>query len=168
MSINYTPRTWVAGEVVTAAFMNTEVRDPFTGIQAAWSIYTPSWTASTSNPTLGNGTIVGHYLQVGKHIDFWIKLTLGSTTTVGSGLYQITVPIAPFATHPLHFDIFYTDASAGTFYRGVTFLPSGSRVTMAYDNSTAGGALLSLTNTTPVVPAVGDTYEISAATYEAA
>jgi hypothetical protein len=44
-------------------------------------------------------------MQVNKFVSFWIKLTIGSTTTVGSGLYQITLPVTPFATHPVHFDI---------------------------------------------------------------
>lgn len=81
MSINYTPRTWVAAEVVTAALLNAEVRDPLTGIQAAWSSFTPTLTSWT----LGNGTLTGFWLQIRKTVHFRGNLTVGSTTTFSGG-----------------------------------------------------------------------------------
>ena len=64
----------------------------------AWVAYTPAWTAATTNPTLGNGTLVGRYIQVGKRVDFSISLTWGSTTTAGSGTYQFGLPVAARST----------------------------------------------------------------------
>lgn len=87
MGLNTTPRTWVAAEVVTALEMNTEIRDALTGIQAAWTSYTPTLT----NVTLGNGTLSGAYYQVGKTIHYRCLLTFGSTTTV-SGSIQFALP----------------------------------------------------------------------------
>jgi hypothetical protein len=92
MSLVSTPRTWVAAEVVTAAEMNAEIRDAFNGVQAAYGSYAPSWTAATTNPTLNNGTITGNYLQIGKRIEGRIILTIGSTTTLGSGAYTFGLP----------------------------------------------------------------------------
>lgn len=99
MSLNTTPRTWVAGEIVSAAEMNTEVRDAITGIQAVWTTYTPSWTGATTNPVIGNGVIVGRYLQVGKTIDGLIFVTMGTTTTFGSGQWIITAPVTARAVN---------------------------------------------------------------------
>jgi hypothetical protein len=144
-------------------------RDALKGLSDPWSTYTPAWTATTTNPTLGNGTLVGHYMQVNKFVSFWIKLTLGSTTTVGSGLYQITLPVTPFSTHPVHFEIVYFDSSAGAQYRGVTSqLTAPAKVNLLYDASTAGGAMSGFTNAVPAVPATGDVYDISGTPYEAA
>jgi len=98
LTINYTPRTWVAGETVTAAFMNTEIRDAFTGVQAAWTAYTPTWTASV-NPVLGNGTLVGAHLRLGKFDQFRIQLTMGSTTSFGTGSWLFAIPAATHAAY---------------------------------------------------------------------
>ncbi|WP_327160561.1 hypothetical protein [Streptomyces zaomyceticus] len=85
------PRTWVVGEVVTAAYMNAEIRDQWLDMLAAWVTYTPSWTASV-NPSLGNGSVVGRYKKVGRKVDFQIDLTMGSTTTYGTGAWSLTLP----------------------------------------------------------------------------
>lgn len=95
--LNTTPRTWVTSEVVTAAFMNTEIRDAFTGIQAAYTSFTPAWTASTTNPVLGNGTLTGKYTRTGKDVEARIVLVMGSTTTFGAGSYRLSMPVAPHA-----------------------------------------------------------------------
>lgn len=88
-----TPRTWVAGEVVTAAILNTHIRDNLNAIGAAWTSYTPTWVASTTNPTVGNGTLTGAYMQAGKYVAFRIYIVFGSTTTRGSGEYRFGYPV---------------------------------------------------------------------------
>lgn len=90
--MTFAPRTWVVGEVVSAALLNQEIRDQFNSIFAAWSSYTPTWTAATTNPVLNNGTIVGRYIKIGLTVTAAIKLTMGSTTTYGSGIYRFGIP----------------------------------------------------------------------------
>jgi hypothetical protein len=159
--------TIAPGDTTTLSGNLATYRDALKGLSEAWTSYTPTWTATTSNPTLNNGTLVGHYMQVNKFVSFWIVLTFGSTTAVGSGIYQMTVPVAPFVGHPMAFDIQYFDTSASTVYRGQTSFVSGSKFNMLYDASTAGGALAALSNAAPAIPAVGDVYRILG-TYEAA
>lgn len=61
----------------------------------AWTAYTPTWTAATTNPTLGNGTVVGRSRTIGKTMELWIKLTWGSTTSAAStGGWRFTIPAA--------------------------------------------------------------------------
>lgn len=95
MSLNTTPRTWVTGEFVTAAMLNTEIRDALSGAQSAWTAYTPTWSAPTTPPALGNGILTGAYCQIGKSIWWRLALTMGSTTTYGSGNYTFTLPFTP-------------------------------------------------------------------------
>lgn len=57
--------------------------------------YTPSWTAATSNPSLGNGTLTGRYARIGKHIVLRIGLAAGSTTTFGTGAWRFSLPVTP-------------------------------------------------------------------------
>ena len=90
--LNTNPITWVGG-LVTSAMMNAQVRDPLTALQAAWTAYTPTWTAVTTNPSLGNGTLTGSYHRIGKTIFFTISLTIGSTTTLGSGGWIFSLPV---------------------------------------------------------------------------
>lgn len=91
--MTFAPRTWVVGEVVTAALLNTEVRDQFNSLFGAWTAYTPTWTAATTNPVLGNGTLVGRYMKIGRVVVAHINLTTGSTTTYGSGNYTFSLPV---------------------------------------------------------------------------
>ena len=57
-----------------------------------WQSYTVSWTAATTNPSIGNGTLVGRYTQIGKTCILIIGLTMGSTTTYGSGNWSFSLP----------------------------------------------------------------------------
>lgn len=81
------------------------------GDPGAWTDYTPTWTATTTNPSLGNGTISGRSKQIGKTVHATGRILLGSTTTVGTGDWRISLP---------------TEAQTGTLYVGTG---------IAYDSS---------------------------------
>lgn len=56
--------------------------------------YTPAWTAVTSNPAIGNGTITGRYWRRrDKLVTVEIIITTGTTTTYGSGAYLFSLPV---------------------------------------------------------------------------
>jgi hypothetical protein len=59
-----------------------------------WTAYTPTFTASTTNPSIGNGTLLGSYWQFGKLLAFNIEVGWGSTTSIGSGVYSFGLPVA--------------------------------------------------------------------------
>jgi hypothetical protein len=61
-------------------------------LAAAWTDWTVAWTASVTNPTLGNGTIAGRYVTTGKTIRFWWSINIGTTTNPGSGSYFFGFP----------------------------------------------------------------------------
>lgn len=96
MSLVTTPRTWVTAEVVTATEMNTEIRDAFTGIQAAWASWTPTWV----NMTPGNGSTVATFLQIGKTVFWSLDFVAGSTTAYAGGQITFTLPTAVNASVP--------------------------------------------------------------------
>jgi hypothetical protein len=62
-----------------------------TGLEyaGAYTSFTPSWV----NLTLGNGTTVGRYLQIGKFIHIWANLIFGSTTVITPGTLRMTLPV---------------------------------------------------------------------------
>lgn len=161
--VNYTPRTWVSGETVTAAEMNTEIRDPWTGIQAAWTAFTPTLGAASVNPT---GTIYtgSGYVQVGKWVTFRTQITLGAGT--GTGAYAITLPVTPKAG--LQQVIHGVIADTGTGWYDAKLITTGSSIaTLLCESNTAGNPLRSVTPTVPMTFAAGDIIIIEG-TYEAA
>jgi hypothetical protein len=73
--------------------------DTYFKVPGAWIAYTPVWTASITNPALGNGTLIGRYQKVGRDVHFHINLTTGSTSTYGNGGYNFTLPPFTAATN---------------------------------------------------------------------
>jgi len=68
------------------------VRDNFLAIGEAWTSFTPTWTATTTNPVINNGTIAGAYKQLGKLLFVRYRIVMGSTTTYGSGSWKLRLP----------------------------------------------------------------------------
>lgn len=69
----------------------------------SWESYTPVWTASVSNPVIGNGSIVG---RKRRPVDSdWVvntvTITMGSTTTYGSGFFIVSLSDTATASDPL-------------------------------------------------------------------
>lgn len=155
MSWSATPRTWVASETVTAALLNTEVRDALTGIGAAWTSYTPTWTAVGTAPSLGNGTLTGAWLQIGKTVHFVIELTAGSTTTFGTNRWMFTLPATEkarmWSAKGVAFD---TSATAYYFAQGVRL--SSGKLDVFTEPGTAGAAMASCAASSPMTWATGD------------
>ena len=83
MATQWTAGT-TSGQVLTAATLNT--------IGAVWETWTPVWTASTTNPVIGNGTISGNYCRFNKTVIAEGSIIMGSTTTYGTGTYRISLP----------------------------------------------------------------------------
>ena len=120
------PKTWTAARLY-ASEMNTYVRDNQLAL-STWQDYTPAWTTDVgggSNPSLGNGTITGRYIQAGDLVHAHITLVIGSTSTAGTGRWQFSLP-ATAATEanygPAPF--IYKDVSAVTYYAGVVWVIS--------------------------------------------
>jgi hypothetical protein len=158
-----TPRTWVVGEVVTAALLNQEIRDQLNSFFGAWSSWTPGWLAEGgAAPTLGNGTLTGRYLKVGRTVDWAFQLNWGSTTVAGGGgggenwMFVLpAVPAAAFTFRTASFDAFDTSGPSLHYSaRGVYANTSGGVVkTIVSDRGDLSGIWDS---TLPFTYAAGD------------
>ena len=135
-----------------------------------WASYTPIWTASTTNPVLGNGTLIGRYCVVGKLCTMAVKLIIGSTTTPGDGNWAFSIPLPMIAgndTAPNYIGTANCRKSGTTTYVLAVYLAPVFSTTKTTHFVQDGTSNLNLTPTTPFAWATGDslTFEI---TYELA
>jgi len=68
-----------------------------------WQSYTPTWTAATTNPSIGNGTLTGRYVVIGKLCTYVLGLVTSTTTTYGSGDWAFSLPINAVNTAGINF-----------------------------------------------------------------
>lgn len=61
--------------------------------------YTPTWTATGSAPSYGNATVSARYCRSGNRVHAIGRVTLGSTSSVGSGDWHFALPV-PASTDP--------------------------------------------------------------------
>ena len=140
-----------------------------------WADYTPTWTATGTSPTLGNGSLIGRYARFGKTVIASGRLTIGSSTTVaGSSFWFFDLPsdcpgYNALTTVPRGL-LRVSDSSTGTSYVGaVDFADGLTKITPRLANSSATYATsANVTETVPITWATGDilewqiTYETSA------
>jgi hypothetical protein len=130
MGLNTTPRTWVAGEIITDTEMNTEIRDAFTGIQAVWTTYTPTISGYTS---ITPANLTGRYMQVGKTVH-WHASWAVTSINLGSSTITVALPLAVASSYPSGI---YAQAvgnlvyrtSAGAYVTGVAEAAAGATAT---------------------------------------
>ncbi len=130
--------------------------DGITSKAFAWQSYTPNWTATTVNPSLGNGTITGRYQRIGNLYNTRIHLVIGSTTTFGTGSWFFSPPVnIPNSTFPA--SVTYCvghgsakDDSASAVYTIIVMYRDVTRLLPASHGS------LGLSSTVPFSWATGD------------
>jgi hypothetical protein len=133
----------------------------------AWITYTPTWTASTTNPSIGDGTITGRYKQIGKTTFVHIKLSIGSTTTFGSGSWRFSLPVNAYSGDSAVLPTIFLDNGTG-YFQGLSFTSYDNDATYVVpiaDNGSSIGQPAS--DTVPFTWAENDTITISGS-YESA
>ncbi|QMP84416.1 hypothetical protein HUN42_00038 [Streptomyces phage Dagobah] len=142
--------------------------DLLEGMVGEWQDFTPTWTASTTNPSIGaNGTLLGRYVQIGGKVYFSIKVTGGSSTSWGSGSYSWALPVIAAAEIEMVGTCFVGDSSAGSagYSTGIAFIGAGASTVSGYIGGKNASSIVS--NANPQTFATGDRIWLSG-TYEAA
>ena len=57
-----------------------------------WVSFTPVWSSTGTQPSIGNGTITGKYRRVGDSVEVFTEVYSGSTTSYGTGSYNFSMP----------------------------------------------------------------------------
>jgi len=137
-----------------------------------WTTWTPTFT----NFTLGNGTVVARYVQIGKTTHFSISILLGSTSSI-LGSVSISLPFNVQANYSLGAtkegavigNVMYLDTGNQIFY-GVFQVRSNDYTKADPMAMVASGTYVSFANwqgTIPIALGSGDVVYITG-TYEAA
>lgn len=137
------PRTWVAGETVTAAIMNTHVRDNLKALSDPRTAFTPALT----NITIGNGTLSCDYISIDKLLIARYRFLAGTTTTYAAGNLGFALPLSKvFAAALSTIDSVGSgavDNGTGATRRLVTAAPSAAgaaTVNLLYEGGTVTNA----------------------------
>lgn len=147
----------------------TDAANVASSLAGAWTSYVPAWTATGTAPAVGDGTITGAYVQFGKTVHFRIALTMGASSTYGTGSYKFSLPVAahagvvPFT--PLG-NAYMEDAGSGTFM-GQLFDFSSTTILVGIHAILTAGGMTFIGTTAPFVWGTAD-YLYLSGTYQAA
>lgn len=134
------------------------------GTSWTWQDWTPSYT----NITVGDGTVVAKYAQIGKTVHFFWSIVVGSTSAVTNG-HTISLPVTAASRYGTSnayspIGLAYTNDITGNAHAG--WVRANSTTVMQPTWGTAGSGSQQ-TATFPINEATGDTYVVTG-TYEAA
>jgi hypothetical protein len=114
--------------------------------------YATTWTASSVNPAIGNGTLSAEYSVSDGLCIVSIQLIAGSTTTFGTGVWSFALPITNRGALPSFGTARASDG--GTFYVGAAYA-SGTVAQVAFN------ATLLAQNTVPFSWGSGDVLNLT-------
>jgi len=147
----------LAAQKITAAKLATWF-SALTSITDTWTTFNPTWGSSGTAPTIGNGSVTGSYRQTGKSFDAVYTITVGSTTTAGTGNYSLSLPPGITLASGNQWEglgvLWFRDTSGATTY-GFDAGSISSASIGAASNSSRWGA------TTPIAIGTGDTIVVT-------
>ena len=160
------PRTWVSGEVVTAALMNTHVRDQLLELAGtvgpSYQNYTPTVQSGFTVGTTGS-SLTGRYVVIGKTVHYRALAVLGTGFTIGTN-WGLSLPVtaASGITHP-HVTVTLTSEGVNNYLGAATM----NTTAILFTGIGASGAGTALSTTSPFTWKATDKITMSG-TYEAA
>lgn len=143
--------------------------DSTAGVGLKWATATDqfpwqAWTPTYTNLTIGNGTVVARYQQIGKTVNFEFYFSMGSTSAMGT-TPQITMPVTP-KYYAKTFDMYIQDAGTQFFIGTADTFDSKFYPTVILTNTTYAQVSY-LSATTPMTWTTSDNFSIRGS-YEAA
>lgn len=157
LSTSTTPKGWIWGVGDQTAG----------GGLGAWTSYTPTLTAVTTNPTLGNSTISGRYKSLDSTTYIVVvSLAIGSTFSAGSGEYKFSLPSGVTAGAVSQVISCHVLDSGTARYAGIGLIVGGLTVIHPLVIADATGTRI-LSHNVPITWATGDAIELTG-TFEAA
>lgn len=125
--------------------------------------YTPVWASIGTQPALGNGTAVGEYIKIGKIVLGWFLITLGSTSTAGTDVYEFTLPSnrlmgAGTPDNAVGFGTGRAVVGGAGYACNVGAAVTAAKVRLVMSSATTTGAEVFVSATAPAAPGSGASY----------
>jgi hypothetical protein len=129
-----------------------------------WTNYTPTWT----NFTVGNGSVVARYTQIGKVVFINLIVTLGSTSAV-TGIIYASLPVTAANISGIgNYTAGIYDATPFNIFLGTAFFNTTTQIGLKAQNSAGTYAVSAYTSSTiPMTWTQSDAFQINC-NYEAA
>jgi hypothetical protein len=121
--------------------------------------YSPTWTAATTNPVLNNGTLAGYWSRQGRRVLVTIRLIIGSTTTLGSGVWYFSLPWLPSTAFAYFGTGVITDNGTSYLLASCETLTTGAARVQVYADSIG----TQVSNSSPLTWATGDEIRLTIA-----
>lgn len=130
-----------------------------------WFTYDPLWTGSVANPVIGNGALIGAFtICDGGVCKIKISITMGSTTTYGTGTWLLSLPVQ--ARNDEHNNLglaVMKDDNTGNVYPRIVYVaPNLSYVNSFRQLDSPNTTILTIDATTPFTWNTGDLIYINA------
>ena len=153
----------------TAAISTTKLASD--GFLGSWQSWTPAY-ATAGALTVGNGTVVARHVQIGKTVHAEYKLTFGSSTAIGSGSFELPVPMSTTYADNVSYigtgNGYDTSANEGyPFFWRVNSVTDSAIRPIAIDSSSTSAQTTGISSSVPFTWTTGDVLQMSV-TYEAA
>jgi hypothetical protein len=120
-----------------------------TPYEGAWISYTPSWTAASVNPLIGNGSLQGWYKLVGKTCFVRGNIVMGSTTTFGTGEWYVSMPFTASHADAILMTANLLDNGTAWYNATLNGARAGFNYKTAIQYQVVGGTADSITPTAP-------------------
>lgn len=125
-----------------------------------WTPYTPTWSAGTTNPTVGNAVRTGRYQRFEKTCHVAIRLVPGGTTSFGSGAYLFGLPF-PTADDVAEY-VGSARLTAGSTYIGQCFAgANATEMNVTFPASATPATAANMTQASPATFASGHILRLS-------
>ena len=139
----------LTNKTLTSPVINTGVSG--TGGFNAWASWSPTWT----NLTVGDGTVIALYTQIGKTVMCQIGFTMGSTSSI-SGSVSFTLPVSINYGIDCLIGNAYIENSGVNGYCGFLKASSATKVALVTPKVTDEGKVASVNATVPFTWATAD------------
>jgi len=117
---------------------------------AAWFNITvcpwTAWTPTITGLTVGNGSVAGRYLKVGRTLQLELNITWGSTTTI-TGPLSTVLPLGLTATAEFDILLRIYSGTANLTLLGLVRIPSTAAILLYGPTSSTNGAITAITTT---------------------
>jgi hypothetical protein len=129
-----------------------------TDLSAGWISYAPTAGGVSS---IGNGSLTGAYMKIGRTVSFWAQLGVGSTTTFSGSIF-LSLPFTANSQYALQATLYTT---AYGFWPIWCYASGNAAELFAVNTAGTYGALEAANSTKPTTLATNSRFYVSG-TYE--